>query len=46
MKKLAKWEQVKAFKLIPEIWSIENNLLIPTLKMKQKFILQNYINSW
>lgn len=44
--KLGKWEQENAFKLTPEIWSIENNLLISTLKMKQKFILQNYIHLW
>ena len=40
--KLGKWEQVKAFELTPEIWSIENNMLTPTLKMKRKIILQRY----
>ncbi|MBE0423730.1 MAG: long-chain fatty acid--CoA ligase [Lutibacter sp.] len=40
--KLGKWEQIKAFELTPEIWSTENNLLTPTLKMKRKIILQNY----
>ncbi len=45
-KKLGNWEQVKAFELTPEIWSIENNLLTPTLKMKRKIILQNYHHLW
>lgn len=40
--KLGQWEKIKAFELTPEIWSIENNLLTPTLKMKRKVILQNY----
>lgn len=40
--KLGKWEQIKAFELTSESWSIENNLLTPTLKMKRKIILQNY----
>jgi len=44
--KLGKWEQIKAFELTPEIWSIENNLLTPTLKMKRKIILQNYLHLW
>jgi long-chain acyl-CoA synthetase len=39
---LGKWEQVKAFELTPDIWSVENNLLTPTLKMKRKIILQSY----
>ncbi|WP_372767878.1 long-chain fatty acid--CoA ligase [Lutibacter sp.] len=40
--KLGKWEQIKAFELTSESWSVENNLLTPTLKMKRKIILQNY----
>ncbi|MHB1148507.1 MAG: AMP-dependent synthetase/ligase [Lutibacter sp.] len=44
--KLGNWEQVKAFELTSEIWSIENNLLTPTLKMKRKVILQNYPHLW
>ncbi|MGV8945646.1 MAG: AMP-dependent synthetase/ligase [Lutibacter sp.] len=43
-KKLGKWEQVKAFELTSEIWSVENGLLTPTLKMKRKIILQNYMH--
>ncbi|NEW77983.1 MAG: long-chain fatty acid--CoA ligase [Gelidibacter sp.] len=40
--KLGQWEQIKAFELTSEIWSTENNLLTPTLKMKRKIILENY----
>ncbi|NLP59156.1 long-chain fatty acid--CoA ligase [Lutibacter sp. B1] len=41
-KKFGKWEQIKAFELTPEIWSIDNGLLTPTLKMKRKEIKQKY----
>jgi long-chain acyl-CoA synthetase len=44
--KLGQWEQVKAFELTPEIWSVENNLLTPTLKLKRKVILENYRYLW
>ena len=33
-----KWEQIKTFKLTPEVWSIEKGHLTPTLKMKRKII--------
>jgi long-chain acyl-CoA synthetase len=39
-----KWEQVKAFELTSEIWSEENRLLTPTLKMKRREILNKYKN--
>jgi long-chain acyl-CoA synthetase len=44
--KLGQWEQIKAFELTPEIWSVENNMLTPTLKMKRKVILENYSHLW
>lgn len=37
-----KWEQVKKFELIPEIWSIDAGHLTPTMKMKRKVIKEKY----
>jgi long-chain acyl-CoA synthetase len=37
------WERIKKFELTPEIWSIENGLLTPTLKLKRKTILKKFI---
>ena len=37
------WEKIKAFELTPQIWTIENGLLTPTLKMKRKEIKQTFI---
>jgi long-chain acyl-CoA synthetase len=37
------WEKIKAFELTPQIWTIENGLLTPTLKMKRKEIKQMFI---
>lgn len=38
------WEQVKTFRLTPNIWSIETGELTPTLKLKRKVILEKYKN--
>uniref|UniRef100_UPI00356B4F31 AMP-dependent synthetase/ligase n=1 Tax=Lutibacter sp. TaxID=1925666 RepID=UPI00356B4F31 len=38
------WEKIKAFELTSEIWSIENGLLTPTLKMKRKEIKHKFKN--
>ena len=32
----AKWEKVKAFKLTPEAWTVEDGQLTPTMKIKTK----------
>ena len=37
------WERIKKFELTPEIWSIENGLLTPTMKLKRKSILEKFI---
>ncbi len=42
--KLGSWEQVKKFELTPEIWTIEQGLLTPTLKLKRKAIKEKFIN--
>src|SRR5690606_16160733 len=34
----AKWEKVKQFKLTPDVWSIEEGHLTPTLKLKRKIV--------
>jgi len=36
------WEQVKSFKLLPALWTIESGELTPTLKLKRKAIMQRY----
>ena len=38
----AQWEKVKAFRLTPDIWTVEDGHLTPTMKLKRKIILQKY----
>ncbi|WP_298262404.1 long-chain fatty acid--CoA ligase [uncultured Lutibacter sp.] len=38
------WEQIKAFELTSEIWSVENGLLTPTMKIKRRSIKSKYKN--
>ena len=38
------WEKIKKFELTPQIWSIENGLLTPTMKLKRKSILKKFIH--
>ena len=40
--KFGKWEQVKAIRLTPEIWSVEEGHLTPTMKVKRKVIIEKY----
>ncbi|TVR38891.1 MAG: long-chain fatty acid--CoA ligase [Cryomorphaceae bacterium] len=40
--RFGKWEQVKKFTLLPELWTIEADELTPTLKLKRKQIHQRY----
>ena len=37
-----KWEQVKKFELTPEIWSIDEGHLTPTMKLKRKVVKEKY----
>lgn len=38
------WERVKKFELTPDVWSVEDNHLTPTMKMKRKNIKEKYID--
>ncbi|MCG2793279.1 MAG: long-chain fatty acid--CoA ligase [Weeksellaceae bacterium] len=35
---LGKWEQIKKIELTPKVWTIEDGLITPTLKLKRKAI--------
>ncbi|TXE20043.1 long-chain fatty acid--CoA ligase [Psychroserpens burtonensis] len=37
-KNFGKWEQIKRFELTPDIWSIDDGQLTPTMKMKREII--------
>ena len=41
--RFGKWEKIKRFELTPDIWSIEDGHLTPTMKMKRKIIKEKYI---
>src|SRR5690554_461714 len=37
-----KWEKIKKFELTPDVWSIEEGQLTPTMRMKRKVIKAQY----
>lgn len=39
----AKWEKVKQFRLTPDIWSVEEGHLTPTMKLKRKPVKEMYL---
>jgi long-chain acyl-CoA synthetase len=39
----AKWEKVKQFRLTPDVWSVEEGHLTPTMKLKRKIVKEKYI---
>ena len=41
---LGKWEQIKRIELTPKIWSIDDGLLTPTLKLKRKAVKEHFID--
>jgi long-chain acyl-CoA synthetase len=41
-KKFGNWEQVKRFELTPDVWSINDGHLTPTMKLKRKIIKEKY----
>ncbi|MUH37802.1 long-chain fatty acid--CoA ligase [Zobellia amurskyensis] len=42
--KFAKWEKVKQFRLTPDVWSINEGHLTPTMKLRRKIIKEKYIH--
>ncbi|MDM9630591.1 AMP-dependent synthetase/ligase [Robiginitalea aurantiaca] len=40
----AKWEKVKLFKLTPDIWTVDDGHLTPTMKLRRKIIKEKYID--
>ncbi len=40
----AKWEKIKAFRLTPDMWTVEGTHLTPTMKLKRKIIKEIYID--
>jgi long-chain acyl-CoA synthetase len=42
--KFGHWERVKVFELTPEVWSIEDELLTPTMKLKRRNIKEKYMD--
>src|SRR6056297_588727 len=40
----AKWEKVKQFRLTPNVWSVEEGHLTPTMKLKRKPVKEMYID--
>ena len=43
-KHFGKWEQIKVFRLTPDVWTPDSGHLTPTMKMKREIIKQKYIN--
>jgi long-chain acyl-CoA synthetase len=41
-KSFGKWEQIKRFELTPDVWSIDDGHLTPTMKMKRSVIREKY----
>ena len=41
-KKFGNWEQIKRIELTPDVWSIENGHLTPTMKLKRKSVMEMY----
>ena len=42
--KFAKWEKVKVFRLTPDIWSITDGHLTPTMKLRRKIVKERYLD--
>jgi long-chain acyl-CoA synthetase len=42
--RFGKWEKIKKFELTPDVWSIEDGHLTPTMKMKRREIKAKYMD--
>ncbi|MCX2720247.1 AMP-dependent synthetase/ligase [Lentiprolixibacter aurantiacus] len=40
----AKWEKIKQFRLTPEVWTVDDGHLTPTMKLRRKIIKEKYID--
>ena len=40
----AKWEQVKQIRLTPDVWTVDDGHLTPTMKLRRKIIKEKYID--
>jgi long-chain acyl-CoA synthetase len=40
----ARWEKVKQFRLTPDIWSVDEGHLTPTMKLRRKIIKEKYLD--
>ncbi len=39
----AKWEKVKQFRLTPDVWSVDDGHLTPTMKLRRKIVKEKYM---
>ncbi len=42
--RFGKWEKIKKFELTPDVWSIEEGHLTPTMKLKRKVVKEKYLD--
>lgn len=42
--RFGKWEKIKKFELTPDVWSIEEGHLTPTMKLKRKAVKEKYLD--
>jgi long-chain acyl-CoA synthetase len=41
-KRFGQWEKVKEIRLTPDVWSVDNGHLTPTMKLKRKVLKEKY----
>jgi len=42
--KFGNWEKIKRFELTPDLWTVSDGHLTPTMKLKRKIVMEKYIN--